>query len=128
MPLNDVIAKFATANGGSGTYTVRRTAAGSYVLGRHVAGSETTFPIVAVVVPMGGRLLDAPATGEETSETMQLATTTRLVTRQESNAPDIVIIKNDAGDDEEWLCTKWARSEHWGAAHYVIDVERQEVP
>lgn len=115
MSLNGVIAAFAT-----GTYTVTRYETETYTKGRRVEGASSTFSIVAVVVPMSGRVLNALATAQETEETRRLATTTELRARTPESAPDMIEI-----DGEEWQVTKVERSQHWGATHYVVTCERQ---
>ncbi len=52
VSLGDVIGRFQT-----GTYTVTRRAANTLVKGRLVAGSDSTFSIDAVVVPVTGEAL-----------------------------------------------------------------------
>jgi len=49
VSLTGVIGSFKT-----GTYTVKSTAAGSYVKGRFEEGSESQAPLDAVVTPVGG--------------------------------------------------------------------------
>lgn len=124
MALNDVIDRFAT-----GTYTVTRTTGDVYdANGRLVDGAESTFTVVGVVETVGGRTFDNPTTGQETDEIRRMATKTRLITREDSSKPDIVTIPNEDGVDEDWLCVRWDRSQHWGDKHFVVYLERWVYP
>lgn len=68
-----LISRFAT-----GTYTVTRRTASTYVAGRAVAGSSSTLTITASVQPASGRELERLPEGRRAKETRVLYTTTPL--------------------------------------------------
>lgn len=97
MSLNAVI--FPT-----GTYTVTRTAAGTYTNGKYTAGAASTFPIVADVQPVSGELLRDLPEGRRAEETRVLFTLTELRALKPTTDSDVVAI-----DGESWRVFKVER-------------------
>lgn len=77
----------------TGTYTVTRTAANTLLLGRAVAGSTSTFSIVAVVQPYaGGRKMLPLPEGVRAEETKHIHTATALRTTDSAGEADSISI------------------------------------
>lgn len=77
LPVAAVISALA-----SGTYTVTRYGAGSYVEGEHTEGTASTFDIKASVQPMSGRELMKLPEGERTQDNLVVLTASELRTRE----------------------------------------------
>jgi hypothetical protein len=118
VSINDAIATFAT-----GTYTVTRTGAGSYSGGILSAGSTSSFSIVASVQPLSGRDLQVLPEGQRTDETRVLYTTTQLLTRTATQAPDSISI--DGSTYEVFKVEDWT---YIGVTHYRAYVSRKDRP
>lgn len=88
MSLVDAISSFST-----GTYTVTRRAAGTYVDGVLVLGSSSTFTIDACVQPATGRQIRVLPEGQRSDETIAIWTTTALRTRDAAGAADEISYK-----------------------------------
>lgn len=104
----------------SNTYTVTRRAAGTWVKGKHLPGSPSTFEIRASVQPMSGEELLRLPEGMQTSEVRRLFTATKLVARAGNAVPDEVAI-----DDDRWevqLVESW----HSLGGFYSVVVRRVE--
>lgn len=108
----------------TGTYTVTRRAASTYLVGRAVAGATTTFTTVASVQPLTGRRLIPAPEGFRGEEQKEMFATTEL--RGYSDAPaappaDVVTLTTPSGVDEPWTvitCSRWeglSGSPHWRA-------------
>ncbi len=111
MALNGVIAAFQ-----SGTYTRKRTAAGSTVNGRYTEGSTASTSLVASVQPITGAQLKALPEGRHTEELRVVYTTTELLA---APIPDKVTL-----DGSDWEVFKVERWEHWNSTHYVAFVSK----
>lgn len=81
----------------TGTYTVTRTPAATFVDGWAVPGTATTLSIEAGVYPLTGRELEVMSEGQHGSEVRQLYTLTELWTRTPTHEPDQVTV-----DGELW--------------------------
>ena len=120
MALTGVIARFKTAT----SYTVTRTAAGSYTTGLYTSGATSTFTIVASIQPFGmGRNLEAPVDGQHGSEVRVLWTTTELRTRAPLNDADTISI-----DSETWRVVQVERWQAFGEAFYQVRIARVTSP
>ena len=85
----------------TGSYTVTRTAAGSYALGRYTSGGTSTFLITAGVQPVTGRVLRDLPEGRRAEETLVLYTTTQLIALDPADESDTIAI-----DGESWRVFK----------------------
>jgi len=92
MALVDTIARFKT-----GTYVVTRTPLGTYDShGRLVAGSPSTFPIDALLVPPEpAQELEIRGEGFNVKDVRIAYTTTQLFPGSPTNAPDQISIDGD---------------------------------
>jgi hypothetical protein len=106
----------------TGTYTVTRTVAGSYVQGRYVPGGTTTLNVDASVQPITGRDLLALPEGQRTEEMRVVFAKTELRTRGPSNDPDRLTI-----DGEAWEVRNVERWQGLAETHYRAVVARQVV-
>lgn len=79
----------------TGTYTVTRTAAGSYSGGLYTPGAESSFTIDAGIFPLTGRELANLPQGQHGTEVRQLFTLTELKTRTPSTEPDTIDISGE---------------------------------
>lgn len=107
----EIIDDFASRQPGGGALTVTRTqnaVSGTYdSQGRKVAGTTTTIPIIALVVPTNGRDLTVKADHQVTSEIRALLTTTALRTRDDGFAPDTLVGTDLDGDGVPWTVFHW---------------------
>lgn len=91
----------------TGTYTVSRSASGSYgASGRYTEGSPSSFSIVASVQPLGGRDLQRLPEGMQTKELLSIYTSTELKTESSGHTPDIVTINGEqyqVQEVERWV-------------------------
>lgn len=86
MSLADAVISLKT-----GTYTVTRVAASTYdAQGHAVAGSESTLKITAAIQPTSGDELERLPEGMRTGETIAIYTKTPLITKSDTNGPDVV--------------------------------------
>lgn len=76
-----LISRFQT-----GTYTVTRRAAATYVAGRVVAGATSTFTITASIQSASGRDLLRLPEGRRSTDTQVVYTTTELKCGSQANA------------------------------------------
>jgi hypothetical protein len=91
MNLAGVISSLA-----SGTYTVTRKAASSYLVGRQLsAATVATLTITAVVHPLTGKELARLPEGMRTKELKVVITATELKTQGSSQEPDSIVIGSD---------------------------------
>jgi len=126
MGLLDVIDSFAT-----GTYKVNRikpATPGYDDKGRKLAGTPSTFSIVAVVEPLSGRDLLVLEESQRGEQQQWLYTATRLATRDVDTAPDEVMIPNDNGIAEPWVVRsveKWTLD---GDSHWRVRIARKVNP
>lgn len=110
----------------TGDYVVTRTTGATWVMGRKVAGTESTFSISASVQPAPGEeLVDAPE-GASLEDIRVIYTATRLIARRNGTPgasdeddtdrvdPDVIAIDGEAF--EVYKVAKW---DHWGETHYV---------
>lgn len=109
----------------TGTYVVTRTAPGSLVLGRAVAGATSVLNIVAVVQPYsaGKKMLPLPE-GIRAEDTKIVHTATPLRTTDNTGAADQIAILSDN-------YVVWAIQGPWtlnGSTHYKAYVTRRTVP
>ena len=121
MSLIDVIDALST-----GTYTVTRRSAGTYVEGRYVLGSTSSFNIVASIQPLlrtGGRHLRTESQGQHGEEMRVIYTKTDLLTRTSTRDPDVVTI-----DSEPWEVFEVQRWQAFGDAHWRVIASRKVVP
>ena len=81
----------------TGTYTVRRRAAGTFVKGRYVREPEVPFETVATIYPAGGRQLLLLEEGLRGNETMTMLTPVEMYTQDSSPGqdPDIVEFRGE---------------------------------
>ena len=104
--LSSVIDYFSTEGyDPNGAYIVTRTTENSYVHGRALAGTVTTFPITGGVQPTNGRDLLILAEAGVTSESRKIFTNTQLQSRIPGREPDSLSI-----DGEVWTvfnCVRW---------------------
>lgn len=118
MSLADVIGDFATD-----TYTATRTTEAGYAsTGRVVAGTKSTFSIVASVQPLSGRDIAKLPEGYVGTETKKLYTLTALVATDANNRPDSVAI-----DGEDWGVVNVEKWEAFGVTFYRALVSRKLV-
>ena len=115
MSLTGVIARFKT-----GDYTVTRSANGTYVNGRLVAGAPSTFSIEASIQPVTGRELQALPEAYHGEEVKVIYTVTELLA---APTPDVVTI-----DGEAWEVFKCQRWQAFGGTHYRAHAARSETP
>lgn len=121
MSINENIADFATTDGnGDGTYTVTRNATGSTTKGRYTPGTPSTFPIVAVVEPVGGQLQVVPE-GRRATDVRKIFTATRLLIEPD---PDAITI----GGETFIVYDVQGPWELDGDSHYECLAARQAVP
>ena len=122
MSLRDAIDVFAT-----GTYTVTRTAASTYVNGREVTGATTTFKIAASIQPLQGRIdgrvLQVLAEGRHTNNIRVVFTKTAL---RSISAPDKVTIDGELW--EVFAVERWEAFGPSGTAHYECFISRLALP
>jgi hypothetical protein len=108
----------------TGTYTVTRTPAGSYVNGRYTPGTPATFTITAVVEPSSGREIKVLPEGQFAEDVKVLYTATELFTMSPTSVPDTIAIGGDnysvAKIDGPWIMPD--------STHYRVYVARQRVP
>lgn len=95
MSLNESIDSLAT-----GTYTVTRTAGGSYTDGIFTPGAASTFTITAVIEPAtglqrvtGGFEMISQYDGQKTQDVQVVYTRTELKTRTGTTGPDKVTFR-----------------------------------
>ena len=81
----------------SGTYTVTRQAAGSYVDGDWTPGADSTFPVDADLQPMSGNDLKILPEGQHGEEMQKMYLAVELFTAREGKQPDEVTI-----DGAQW--------------------------
>lgn len=113
MSLQDVIASF-----GTGSYTVTRTAASTTDgHGRMVAGSTSTFVVLASIQPASGRELQTMPEGLY-NEDIRIAYTTAEL--KVGPRPDVVTI-----DGEAWAAFRVQRWQAFGGTHYKTYLSRQ---
>lgn len=93
MSLIDCITRFSTAaaDGTPAGYVVTRTPLGSYVTGRYVAGTPTTFTMDASIQPFGGELEVLPD-GVLPSDIRVIYSATQL---KEEAPPDSLVIAGE---------------------------------
>ena len=119
MSLLDSISDFAT-----GTYTVTRTPAGTWTVGRYAPGSATTFTIQAVVEPYGGRQVQVPPEGQHAEDVRIVYTSTELRTMSPLDVPDLITIDGESYSvfriDGPWVMPD--------STHYRVFVARQRIP
>lgn len=109
----------------TGTYTVTRTADAAPVMGRKVAGSSSTFPIVAVVQPyQGGRKMLPLPEGVRSEETVHVHTATALRTRDDGGEADSISI--DGEDYRVWAVEGPFKLR--GSTHYEAYASRRTRP
>ena len=96
MDTSGLLASFMT-----GSYTVKRTAAGSFAHGKAVVGTVTLFSINATVHPASGQDLLCLEEGRRSNETRVVFTPTQLSVNKVGDAyqADKVVI-----DGEDWEC------------------------
>ena len=85
---SDTIARLAT-----GVYTVIRTVAGTLANGRYTPGTQSTFSIKALAVPLSGIDLQRLPEGMRSRDCRTLFTSTALKTKEPGFDPDIITIK-----------------------------------
>lgn len=105
----------------TGTFTVRRYAVGSVVLGRFTPGTNATFAIQANVQPNRGREIIVGPEGQTNEDVRVVRTTTEL--RATPGTPDEIQI------DGSWW--KLFHVETWiafGGTHYKAYAARQAIP
>lgn len=91
MTLSGVIDSFKT-----GAYTITRQANGSYVNGRLVPGSDSTFTVDAVVVPLTGKDLKILPEALHSRSAYTVMTTTKVgVQTQALHKGDRITIDSD---------------------------------
>ena len=118
MALVGVLAAFQT-----GTYTVRRLAAGALVLGRWTPGASANFSIDAVVQPLTGNDLKMLPEGFHTANTRRVWTETPLKVTEDGSEPDTIEI---GGEDYRVI-----QSQSWvglGGDHYAAIVAKVGTP
>jgi hypothetical protein len=123
VSLLDSITSLAT-----GTYTVTRRAAGTYVNGRYVKGPVTaTLQVVAVEMPafnmnriIAGRDLKHDDQGQYATSLRVLYTIDELYTRRAGFDPDEVQI-----DGSTWTVTRVEKWDHTGRVHYRVIVSEK---
>lgn len=118
MSLNESIDDHAT-----GTYTVTRTAPGTWLRGRYIAGVTSTFPMTASVQDIESLVLQDAAGGYYSQGRKEILTTTELRTQKGEDPPDFVEI-----DGEVWRVDSVGDIEHWGETHYEVIVVRYALP
>lgn len=114
MSVAGTITSFAT-----GTYTVTRTAAGTFAAGVHTPGATSSINIDAGIFPLTGRELQALPEGQHGAEVRQLFTETQLHSRTPTHAPDKVSF-----DSETWTVI---RVEKW-PSYYRALIAREPTP
>ena len=94
----------------TGTYTITRRVAGSYVNGIYVPGATSTFTIIAAIVPATGRDLLRLPEGRRSVETRILFTTSTMLVGAQAgtNDADLVTVDGDVWEVQQ--------SEAWKAA------------
>ena len=98
MSLPSVIRFFKT-----GEYTIKRTVAGSVTLGRYTEGVTTTFKINASIQPVTGRMLENLQEYQASMTDKVIYTEfAELKTRSSVQEPDVIVITNQAGVEEDW--------------------------
>lgn len=114
---------------GTGTYTVTRQIASTYINGYVVPGSTSTFTAVMSVQPPStggneiGRVLQALPEAQHGKEIRVAYTATELKTRAPGNEPDEVTIAS-----ETW---EVLRAELWqfrGIDHWRVYLARKDLP
>ncbi len=98
----DLIADLAT-----GTYTVTRRAAGTYVHGIATPGTTSTLSITAAVVPERGRDLERLPQGRQTIETRAVYTPTLMLVGAQAGANEADLITIDGDLWEVQLAERW---------------------
>lgn len=112
----------------TGTYTVTRRAAGTWVNGVYTPNPiTTTFTIRAVVQPafnlnrvIGGADMRHLDEGQFIWDTQVLYTQTPLVTRTTTNDPDIITI-----DGDDWTAFRVEKWDLAGQVHYRVIMSRK---
>lgn len=103
MNIAALIASFLT-----GTYTVTRRAAATYVLGNPVAGGTSTFTVQASVQPANGRDLLRLPEGRRSTESRVLYTTTQLLVGAQGAANESDLVAIDGKTWEVQLVETWS--------------------
>ena len=119
MSLIDVIGAFATP----GPYTVTRTAAGGYTLGRYAIGAISTLSIEASIQPAKGRDLKSLPEGERGDAANVLYTRTELFTRAPGREADTITFKG-----EIWSVVNVELWEAFGERHFRCIISRRPIP
>ncbi len=122
---------------GSVDLQVTRTAQGTRVNGRPVAGAQTTFPITAGVEPIAGRqLMDVPE-GRRGDEILMLYTDADLVAERATPGidPDVVAylgadpdIIAMMGPGELWTVIRVKTWPGFGETHREVQIARAPSP
>lgn len=89
----------------SGSYTVTRRGASSYVAGVRVPPSSSTFQIIASVQPATGLDVQRLPEGKRNQESIKLWTPTELKSAERTQEPDLVAI--DGASFEVQTCKRW---------------------
>lgn len=107
----------------TGTYTVTRAASGTWVRGRYVRESPSTFPVSGSLQAQDGLTIhDSPA-GQYALELKLFLTETELRTRSTTNDPDFM---TDGVDT--WRIEQVGKVQHWGETHYEVIVSKFNLP
>lgn len=80
----------------SGSYSVTRTTARTYTLGKLNSASTSSLTIVASIQPTSGRELQDMPEGMRTDELVTIYTSTALQTKTSTAEPDKVAIGSDS--------------------------------
>lgn len=118
MSVTAVILRNAT-----GTYTVTRRVAETYVDGLPVAGSPSTLSVRAVIQPATGRDLQQLPEAQFGTEIRKMFTTVEIMTRTPTHAPDVVTI-----DGESWEVINVARWQARTGTHWEALLSREPSP
>lgn len=97
----------------TGTFTITRPAASSYVNGRAASGAPSTFQIVAVLVPLTGRELMSLPEGERSKERIAFLTRSQEIrtTSAGGATSDVITYKGVAYEIEK--VETWDAGEYW---------------
>lgn len=130
MSLLNVIDRFRTpGTAANGEYTVTRTAAGSSAAtGNYVAGSTSTFTIVASVQPHDGRSTVVLPEGVRTEDVRQLWTATELRVTDDQVDPDRITIPSAQGNETFHVFKVEGPWTMGGRTHYHVFAARRRKP
>jgi hypothetical protein len=106
----DVIEDFASRQLGGGVLTVTRTGVPAVPYdadGYPAATTTSTLTIIAQVVPTSGRALQILADQGITSDTRTLRTASRVFSRDDNHAPDLIAGVDLDDDGITWAVINW---------------------